>query len=164
MYLTTSNSSASSGQINSGIKIWLANIPDPRLYACAGTHASLVERVHSSFDSVGIHLRVPVFSGTRTRSLFGARVPIHQRSPRVLTYPCTHVIYICYYGRGLVSRSTRSSRSTAFRCFNCPVESGGKRPPGLGISSDNERRAYSFYLALFSPSLFPISDNCPFWK
>ncbi|KYN36863.1 hypothetical protein ALC56_08654 [Trachymyrmex septentrionalis] len=66
-------SSASSGQINSGIKIWLANILDPRLCVCAGTHVYVGNRCHDDDDDSSRLRRVSAFgrtNWTKTRRFF----------------------------------------------------------------------------------------------
>ncbi|KYN16120.1 hypothetical protein ALC57_11645 [Trachymyrmex cornetzi] len=68
---TLSLPSASSGQINSGIKIWLANILDPRLCVCGGAHVHAGNRCHDD-DSSRLR-RVSAFgrtNWTKTRRFF----------------------------------------------------------------------------------------------
>lgn len=113
---------------------------------CARTHAP-VERVHSSraFDSVRIHLPVPVFSGhAHDRSN-----PLHSRHAYLSMYARNlHLLLWKRRGLGPVPLARLLDRVSMFQ-LSC--RKWWKTPPGLGISVDNER-----YLP--SPPILPSSS------
>lgn len=156
MYLTTSNSSASSGQINSGIKIWLANIPDPRPYAvCQDTRtvrSSVCTLRRSTAFAFIYRFRFSLATHTTVN-------PLHSRHAYLSMY--ARNLHLLLWKRGLGLSFHSLACSTAFRCFNCPVESGGKRPRAWEFHStmSGYLRALPPYFTLFVSfsSLFFLS-------